>query len=101
MLLRLKHSWLVWSLLLCLVLINGFMAAPSVDHAQHHADHKAGTHSTGICAWQCAGGVGIESAAVPVTSELQLVECVTLTSSDTVLSVCALSQFLRGPPPIV
>ena len=98
MLLRLKQSWLVWPLLICLVLVNGLMAAPSVGHAQHHADHKAGTHSTGICAWQCAGGVGIESSAVQFTFELQLVERVTIPFYDVVLMVRSLSSFFRGPP---
>ena len=49
MMVRLKQSWLVWSLLLCLVLVNGLLAVPAVAHADHHAKHQAGTHSTGLC----------------------------------------------------
>ena len=36
--LRLKQSGFVWSLLLCLVLVNGFLAVPAVAHADHHAN---------------------------------------------------------------
>ena len=98
MLTRLKQSGLVWSLVVCLVLVNGLMAAPSVGHAKHHADHQAGTHSTGLCAWLCAGGVGIESVAVQLTSGLLLVERVTIPSVDVVFSVISFPHFFRGPP---
>ncbi|MEC4891037.1 MAG: hypothetical protein RI101_13365 [Nitrospira sp.] len=63
MFVRLKQSWLVWLLLLGLVLVNGLLAAPAVAHAGHHAKHDAGTHSTGLCAWQCAAGQTAEDAA--------------------------------------
>jgi hypothetical protein len=93
-----KRSVLVWALLFCIVLVNGFMAAPSVGHAEHHADHQAGTHSSGICAWLCAGGVGIESSAVQLTSGLRLLEWVSIPSFDVILSIVPLSYFFRGPP---
>jgi hypothetical protein len=93
-----KRSVLVWVLLFCIVLVNGFMAAPSVGHAEHHADHQAGTHSSGICAWLCAGGVGIESSAVQLTSGLRLLEWVSIPSFDVILSIVPLSYFFRGPP---
>jgi hypothetical protein len=98
MLSRLKQSWLVWPLLACVLLVSGLMAAPSVGHAEHHADHQAGTHSTGLCAWLCAGGVGIESSAVQLASERQLLEWVNIPSCDVVLSVVSLPYFFRGPP---
>jgi hypothetical protein len=93
-----KRSAFVWALLFCIVLVNGFMAAPSVGHAEHHADHQAGTHSSGICAWLCAGGVGIESSAVQLTSGLRLLEWVSIPSFDIILSIVSLSYFFRGPP---
>lgn len=93
-----KRSACIWALVLCLVLVNGLMAAPSVGHAGHHADHQAGTHSSGICAWMCAGGVGIESSVVQLTSGLQLVEWVSSPSFDVVLRAIALPYFFRGPP---
>jgi hypothetical protein len=93
-----KRSVFVWALLFCIVLVNGFMAAPSVGHAEHHADHQAGTHSSGICAWLCAGGVGIESSAVQLTSGLRLLEWVSIPSFDVILSIVPLSYFFRGPP---
>ena len=93
-----KRSGFVWALLVCLVLVNGFMASPSVGHAQHHADHQAGTHTTGICAWLCVAGVGIESSAVQLASALQLLERVSIPSFDVVVSVVSLPYFFRGPP---
>jgi hypothetical protein len=93
-----KRSAFVWALLFCIVLVNGFMAAPSVGHAEHHADHQAGTHSSGLCAWLCAGAVGIESSAVQFVSGLRLLEWVSIPSFDVVLSVVPLSYFFRGPP---
>ena len=98
MLIKLKRSGFVWALLVCLVLVNGFMAAPSVGHAQHHADHQAGTHTTGICAWLCAGAVGIESSTVQLASALQLLEWVSISSFGAVFSVVLLPYFFRGPP---
>lgn len=95
---NLKRPAFVWALLLCLVLVNGLMAAPSVGHAEHHGDHQAGTHSTGICAWMCAAGDGIESFAVQFTSSLQFVERTITLPSRVVLSVGEFSYFLRGPP---
>ncbi|MGC4098151.1 MAG: hypothetical protein QM706_13635 [Nitrospira sp.] len=93
-----KQPGFVWALLLVIVLMNGFMAAPSVNHAEHHARHQAGTHSTGLCAWLCAGGVGIESPAVQFASELQLLEWISIPSVDRVISVWSLLYFFRGPP---
>lgn len=95
---KLTHSGFVWSLLLCLVLVNGAMAAPSVGHAQHHPSHQAGTHSTGICAWLCAAGEGVESSAVFLHSALLLVAGVVVLPVDTILDPGAFSVFLRGPP---
>src|SRR5574342_398965 len=97
--LALRRSGLVWSLLLCLVLMNGFMAAPSVTHAAHHATHQAGTHSTSFCAWLCAAGQGIESGSIDLESTFQLVDRVVhiyLGGSDL---LSASPVFLRGPPP--
>ena len=88
----------VWAVLLCIVWVNGSMAAPSVGHAEHHAHHQAGTHSTGICAWLCAGGVGIESSTVQLNSAPQLLEWISLPSFDVVLGVIFLPYFFRGPP---
>jgi hypothetical protein len=93
-----KRSAFIWALLLCIVLVNGLMAAPTVGHAQHHADHAAGTHSTGICAWLCAGGVGIESSVVQVASGLQLLEWIAIPFYGVDLAVVSLPYFFRGPP---
>ncbi|MBS0150070.1 MAG: hypothetical protein JSR31_03955 [Nitrospira sp.] len=98
MLARLKQSWFVWLLLVCLVLVNAFMAAPSVSHAQHHADHQAGTHSTGICAWLCAAGQGVESTSVSLESTLQLFEQVVIAPNVPIRIQVSFHYLFRGPP---
>ncbi len=82
-------------------MVNGAMVAPSVGHAEHHADHQAGTHSTGLCAWLCAGGIGVGSSAVQFVSHLQVLELVDSFLSEIVLSVVSLPYFFRGPPSIL
>ncbi|MBH0200203.1 MAG: hypothetical protein HP497_12415 [Nitrospira sp.] len=81
MLVRLKYPGAVWALVLCLVLVNAAMAAPSVAHAEHHGAHKAGTHATGICAWLCAAGQAVESSPVEFTSVLQAATCLVVSNS--------------------
>ena len=93
-----KRSGLIWSLLLSLVLMNGFMAAPSVAHAAHHENHQAGTHSTGLCAWQCAAGQGVESTSVDLASTIQVVGQVVYIFADKDEESSPLAVFFRGPP---
>ena len=88
----------VWALLLCIVLVNASMAAPSVGHAKHHADHQTGTHSTGICAWLCAAGQGIESASAPLNTQLQPIEGLVAVQIKPTLTPISLRNFSRGPP---
>ena len=93
------RSGFVWGLVLCLVLTNGFMAAPSVAHAEHHGTHHdAGTHASGICAWFCASGQDIDTSSVEPTSNLQLVKHALVVCFDEVQDPIALSTFPRGPP---
>jgi hypothetical protein len=98
MMVRLKQSWFVWSLLLCLVLVNGLLAAPAVAHADHHAKHQAGTHSSGLCAWECAAGQSIDTVTVRLTSSLRLTEMVEHRQPDFVHQVSVTAHFFRGPP---
>src|SRR5689334_7263372 len=98
MVVRLKYPGAVWVLVLCLVLVNGFMAAPSVAHAEHHGAHKAGTHTTGMCAWLCAAGQGVESSSVDFDSTLQLVGLVGNVSTDPLFLLFSPDLFTRGPP---
>jgi hypothetical protein len=93
-----KRSGLVWGLVLCLVLVNGFMAAPSVAHAEHHGAHKAGTHATGMCAWLCAAGQQVESSSFDFASVLQLVGSSENVSADPALLLFSSHRFSRGPP---
>ena len=101
MMVKLKQSWFVWSLLLSLVLVNGLLAAPAVAHADHHAKHDAGTHSTGLCAWQCAAGQSIDTAAAVFNSSLQFVELVDVQQVDRVIATSPVSRFFRGPPALL
>lgn len=93
-----KRSAFIWALLLCIVLVNGLMVAPSVGHAQHHAKHQAGTHSTGICAWLCAAGQAIESSSIHLRSALQLIERTIIAPIDVVFGAVFYDHSLRGPP---
>jgi hypothetical protein len=93
------RSGFVWALVLCLVLTNGFMAAPSVAHAEHHGTHHdAGTHASGICAWLCAAGQEVEPSSVNLTSVLQLVGLSRNVSADSVVPLFSSDLFARGPP---
>ncbi len=94
----LRRQAFVWALVFCIALVNGAMAAPSVGHAGHHADHKASTHSTGLCAWLCAAGDNVESSVVQFTSNLQLLEEVGSAPTEAVPNTVSLLYFLRGPP---
>jgi hypothetical protein len=94
-----KRPRLVWALLVCLVLTNGFMAAPSVAHAEHHGTHHdAGTHASGICAWFCTSGQEVETSSVSLTSVLQLVGPSGDISADPIVLLFSSDLFARGPP---
>ncbi len=94
----LKRSGLVWPLLLCLVLANGFMVAPGVAHAAHHASHHAGTHATSLCAWLCAAGQGIETSPVSPVAIFHLIDHVEYSGTDQFERHFSSLIFLRGPP---
>jgi hypothetical protein len=98
---RRKHTGLVWSLLVCLVLVNGLLTVPSVTHAEHHANHKAGTHSTGLCAWQCAAGQGIEASSVCLESTLQLIAVSVPERASELAPFYSSLVYLRGPPTVL
>ncbi len=98
MLLGINNSKLVWASLLCLVLVNGSMAAPSVAHAEHHGHHQAGTHTTSICAWLCAAGQEVESSSVEFESSLQLIGLTESPSANPILQLFSTNRFARGPP---
>lgn len=93
-----KLAALVWALLFCVVSVNGLMAAPSVDHAQHHGEHHAGTHSTGICAWLCAAGQDVESVSVQPNPQFQPIEQAAVAPVDTLLPLASFYSRFRGPP---
>lgn len=96
-----KRPVIIWALLLVIVLVNGFMAPPSVSHAEPYACHQTESHSTGLCAWLCVGSVGIGSSDIPFSLELQLLEWISTPSNDVVLSVVPLPYLFRGPPRLI
>ncbi len=94
----LKRHWVIWLLLAWLALVNGVMAAPSVAHADHHAAHQAGAHSTGLCAWLCAAGQMVDTIRpIPQGSVHLLAFNIPLIFKPSVsqLDECPTS---RGPP---
>lgn len=95
---KLKQSWFVWLLLVCLVLVNGSMAVSSVSHAEHHAHHQAGTHSTSICTWLCAAGQGIEYVSVTLNSTRHLIEGTVVVHVDPIPISVSFHRLFRGPP---
>jgi len=101
MMVRLKQSWFVWSLLFCLVLVNGLLAIPAVAHADHHAKHQAGTHSTGLCAWECAAGQSLDTVAVDFSSFLQFIEWADIPQVDRIATAAPAFRFFRGPPALL
>lgn len=98
---KLRQSWLVWSLLVCLVLVNGLLTVPAVAHAEHHAKHQAGTHSTGLCAWQCAAGQSIETTTVVFVSTLQFVHLADDPQLNQISIAAPFFLFVRGPPSLL
>lgn len=94
----LRRQWLVWALLACLVLVNGLMAAPSVVHAGHHEKHTAGSHTTGLCAWLCAAGQGIETSSSALEATFRVIDEVFYFCIDHPLRPLSAPIFLRGPP---
>lgn len=93
-----KPSWLVWSLLACLVLASGFMTVSSVGHLDHHAGHHSGTHATGPCAWLCAAGQAVESGLVLLNAQTRSTVPVDWLTLDAFTTPVSLQIWFRGPP---
>lgn len=93
-----KRSWFVWSLVIGLLLINGLMAAPSVSHAAHHSSHKAGTHGSNLCAWECGASQGIEAVYVCFESALEVLDSIEPLPVLQCERLFLSSVDFRGPP---
>jgi hypothetical protein len=65
-------------LVLCILVVGGWAQAQSVEHAGHHAHHRAATHGTVLCSWMCAAGVVLDSAEVTFQAELSPIALITL-----------------------
>lgn len=74
------------------------MAAPSVSHAAKHANHKPGTHTTGLCAWLCAAGQGVETVAVVFEADPLPVHYFVFEWDVEAQETILLHAYLRGPP---
>jgi hypothetical protein len=66
---------------LCVLSVGGLAQAQSVEHAGHHAQHKAATHGTLLCSWMCAAGTVLDCAVVSFQSELSPIALVTFPDS--------------------
>jgi len=85
-------------LVLCVLSIGGLAQAESVEHAGHHAQHKAATHGTLLCSWMCAAGTVLDTAVVTFQAELSPVGLVTLPhSAQPSIEACQTSSS-RAPP---
>ncbi len=64
------HSKLLaWGLFVALVVVSG-TAGTAVAHDLHHGTHhSAKLHGTGICAWMCAAGDGMQALFPCVVGE--------------------------------
>lgn len=96
-----RHAWLVWALLLCLVVANGIMAAPSVVHVAHHANHQAKTHATSLCAWLCAAGQAVESGMAYPDAHNRTIVPFELRPVETITAVPSSPTWFRGPPHVL
>jgi len=93
-----KHAGLVWALLLCLVVANGIMVAPSVAHVAHHANHQAKTHATSLCAWLCAAGQVVESGMVYLDANNRSIVPFDSRAVETFTASPSSPTWFRGPP---
>jgi hypothetical protein len=85
-------------LVLCVLSVGGLAQAQLVEHAGHHAHHKAATHGTVLCSWMCAAGQAGEAATLLVPLEVIPHEFVELTSTDQVPTIFSIILASRGPP---
>jgi len=85
-------------LVLCVLSVGGLAQAQSVEHAGHHAHHKAATHGTVLCSWMCAAGQAGEAATLFVPLEVIPHEFVEITSADQVPTICSSILASRDPP---
>lgn len=85
-------------LVACLLILNGVMYPQTVAHAEHHAHHKAATHSTALCTWMCAAGQAQET----VSFNLQIVTATAQPPDGFIatqpIEIYATALASRGPP---
>ena len=94
----LRHPFLIFGLVGCLLLVGGIFASQSSAHSLHHVHHKSATHATLICSWFCAAGEILE---VSVSIFLKPSSFVIEVGNSQSLPVCTTSTlfvFKRGPP---
>ena len=94
---RVRQSVAV-SLAICLLLLSGAIYAQTVPHTLHHAQHKAGTHSTALCTWLCAAGQVLDGTTMVLqTGEGPVTTYWARPSSDPI-SISHPTTSVRGPP---
>ena len=85
-------------LVLCVLSVGGLAQAQLVEHAGHHAQHQAATHSTVLCSWMCAAGMVLDTAVVTFQAELSPIALIAPPSSaQPSIEACRISPS-RAPP---
>lgn len=64
-------SWLL--VVVVVVMLAATTGAAFAHEIQHAAHHTAGMHSSGVCAWMCAAGQVLQSAADPLLASNNLI----------------------------
>ncbi len=92
---RILTGTLALGFLLLLGATTGSAFAHEVQHAGHHS---AGMHGTGICAWMCAAGQGIESAPLTIAGGVAPVATLPFVLDVACPSSPHATSPTRGPP---
>ena len=86
------------SLVLYCVLLTGPVYAQTVQHATHHAHHKAATHSTVLCSLMCSAGQVLQATSIGLQAELGLASVLPVIALTEPATITLLSSSSRAPP---
>lgn len=78
-----------------------FLAATTgltVAHEIKHAHHMPGMHGTGLCAWLCAAGQGVQADALWLDGESMPLRLAAPGSDGHRASLSLTTHLSRGPP---
>lgn len=92
------RTFLLISLVLCILAVGGLAQAQSAEHSGHHAQHQAATHGTVLCSWMCAAGTVLDSAVVLIQVEQSPIAFIPLAQSSTPSIDVPWTSSSRAPP---